>query len=285
MSIIFKENPGLFAFFFGVLFIILIVILAIALPEPTEFQYLVFRIVLALAGAGFAVSLSGSLEVFLPLFKQGSIKAAAGFAAFVILFFFNPASIVVDQDKLRVDQLRGQMGDKGDVQQAFAEWRESSSSPEFLKIASEIGQLRVQKRYTEMPEKLTKMRAFVRDFSVRSKSVATMLSYFSDVAQCVDEENCSRDYACEVFFEDIEAIRWTFCEQITDNERIFNDNSWSRLDVFSRETCRKSFLLHYVNLSFEPAADICIPKQCWARHIEPPYPCFVQSVKEGMRAF
>jgi hypothetical protein len=51
------ERISIFAF--GVIFVIALLLLAIFFPEPTPFQYQVFRIVLALAAAGVAALIPG----------------------------------------------------------------------------------------------------------------------------------------------------------------------------------------------------------------------------------
>ena len=85
-----KKNEKLRIFYFGIVFIIVLLVLAIGFPEPKPFQFVVFKIVLALAAAGIASQIDGFLEVVLP----NSIKAGGAIAVFVIVFFFNPAALV-----------------------------------------------------------------------------------------------------------------------------------------------------------------------------------------------
>lgn len=77
------------AFAFGVIFVTVILIIAVILPEPTAFQLRVFNIILSLAGAGVATSLTGALMVDL----KGIVLATEAAAVFVILFFFNPVGL------------------------------------------------------------------------------------------------------------------------------------------------------------------------------------------------
>jgi hypothetical protein len=77
------------AFAFGVIFIAALLVLAIKFPEPTPFQYMVFRIVLALAAGGVAAMIPGFLRVDV---KPG-IRAGGALAVFVVVFFFNPAKL------------------------------------------------------------------------------------------------------------------------------------------------------------------------------------------------
>src|SRR2546426_10916784 len=99
------------AFSFGVAGVIVLILLAIIFPNPTPFQYLVFRIVLALAGAGVGAMIPGILNVEIP-----GIKAGGAIAVFVVVFFWNPARLVV-QISMDVTP-RGEVAiaaDKGEV--------------------------------------------------------------------------------------------------------------------------------------------------------------------------
>jgi hypothetical protein len=79
------------AFAFGIVFTVTLLILAIQFPTPTPFQYQVFRIVLAVAVAGVAAMIPGFLEVNISRF----VRAGGALAVFVIVFFYNPASLIV----------------------------------------------------------------------------------------------------------------------------------------------------------------------------------------------
>ncbi|WP_417909569.1 hypothetical protein [Candidatus Electronema sp. PJ] len=47
-----EAHTKLLAFFFGLCFAVIMLVLAVWFPKPTAFQYMVFRITLALAAAG-----------------------------------------------------------------------------------------------------------------------------------------------------------------------------------------------------------------------------------------
>lgn len=82
------------AFAFGAVLIAVLLGIAFAAPNPTSFQYTVFRIVLALAAAGVAAMIPGFLNV-----EVGTaIRASGAIAVFVIVYFFSPAAIVVTPD-------------------------------------------------------------------------------------------------------------------------------------------------------------------------------------------
>lgn len=86
-----KRTQQLFAFGFGVTFVVTMLILAIAFPNPTPFQYTVFRVTLALATAGVTAMIPGFIEIELPNW----LRAGGALAVFVVVYFYNPASLVV----------------------------------------------------------------------------------------------------------------------------------------------------------------------------------------------
>jgi len=86
------KTEKLAAFAFGVLFVIVLLVLAIWFKEPTPFQYLVFRVVLALAAAGVAAMIPGFLEVRL----GRGVRAGGALAVFVIVYFYDPAEKVIN---------------------------------------------------------------------------------------------------------------------------------------------------------------------------------------------
>lgn len=78
---------------FGVVFVSAILIVAITIPEPSRFQYEVFKIVLAVAVAGVAAFIPGFLNV-----EIGSwLRAGGAMAVFVVVYFYSPATLVVEQ--------------------------------------------------------------------------------------------------------------------------------------------------------------------------------------------
>jgi len=75
----------------GVAFILLLIFMAILVPSPTPFQYLIFRVTLSLAAAGFAAPIPGFIAANIP----GYVEAGGALAVFVVVFYFNPAALVV----------------------------------------------------------------------------------------------------------------------------------------------------------------------------------------------
>lgn len=84
------------AFAFGVVFVIALLVLALFVPNPTPFQYTVFRVVLALAAAGAAAMIPGFLQVTIAEW----LRAGGALAVFVIVFFYNPAQLVTHTEPL-----------------------------------------------------------------------------------------------------------------------------------------------------------------------------------------
>ena len=76
---------------FGIVFVVALLVLALAIPNPTPFQYVVFRVILTLAVAGVAAMLPGFLAVSVPNW----LRAGGALAVFVIVYFYNPASLIV----------------------------------------------------------------------------------------------------------------------------------------------------------------------------------------------
>ncbi|HTG34132.1 MAG TPA: hypothetical protein VLB76_14485 [Thermoanaerobaculia bacterium] len=85
-----KRSERLAAFAFGVIFVIVLLALALFVSNPTPFQYIVFRVVLALAAAGVAAMIPGFLQIQIAQW----IRAGGALAVFVIVFFYNPAQLV-----------------------------------------------------------------------------------------------------------------------------------------------------------------------------------------------
>lgn len=89
-----KKLQNILSFIFGVSFVIVLLVIAFVQPQPSSFQYSVFRTVLALAGAGTVAVFPGFIEV-----KLGHwLRAGGALAVFVVLYFWNPALLASDTD-------------------------------------------------------------------------------------------------------------------------------------------------------------------------------------------
>lgn len=91
-----KRMQQIAAFGFGVVFVSILLILAISFSNPTPFQYLVFKTVLSLAAAGIAAMIPGFLQVNIATW----LRAGGALAVFVVVYFYNPAQLLVIQPKL-----------------------------------------------------------------------------------------------------------------------------------------------------------------------------------------
>ena len=84
-----KSHEKVLAFVFGVVFVVVLLAVAFFVPNPTAFQYTVFRIVLALAAAGVAAMIPGFLQVNISTW----LRAGGALAIFVIVYFYAPAAL------------------------------------------------------------------------------------------------------------------------------------------------------------------------------------------------
>ena len=75
----------------GAFFLAAFLVIAFACPNPTEFQYTVFRIILAVGAAAFATVIPGILEISV----SNWLKAGGALAVFVIIYFYSPAQLAV----------------------------------------------------------------------------------------------------------------------------------------------------------------------------------------------
>jgi len=91
-----KAHERLAVFIFGVVFITALLILSVAFPQPTFWQYQLFRIVLSLAAAGVAAMIPGSIEVS----ASKWVKAGGAIAVFVLVLYESPAQLVVAKPEL-----------------------------------------------------------------------------------------------------------------------------------------------------------------------------------------
>jgi hypothetical protein len=87
-------------FIVGCAFLMVVLGLVVVIRSPTGAQQTTFTTVLALAGAGYSMSLTGFLSVRLNLPNKGFIVAGGTLAVFIVLFFFPPggASLTITGD-------------------------------------------------------------------------------------------------------------------------------------------------------------------------------------------
>lgn len=80
-----------FIMVFGSTFVVAILIIALFVSHPTDFQYGVFRTVLAMAAAGVAVFIPGMLQLTLERKQLFALRAGGAIAVFAVVYFFDPA--------------------------------------------------------------------------------------------------------------------------------------------------------------------------------------------------
>jgi hypothetical protein len=79
------------AFIFGVVFVAALLIFVIIIPNPTDRQFEVIRIVLALAAGGIAAVIPGFLDLSLGVGSKLALRAGGALAVFVVVYFYSPA--------------------------------------------------------------------------------------------------------------------------------------------------------------------------------------------------
>ncbi|QTA79453.1 TIR domain-containing protein [Desulfonema limicola] len=85
-------------------FLVILLILAVFIPDPSVFQIFVFRVILALAAAGFGATIPGFLKVEMPLWKKGLISATGAIALFVVVYMVNPPELISHQEPQKKEQ-------------------------------------------------------------------------------------------------------------------------------------------------------------------------------------
>lgn len=90
-------HTKLLAFFFGLCFVAALLVLAVWFPQPTAFQYTVFRIVLALAAAGVAGVIPGMIRLKAQPGTALLIHAGGALAVFVMVYLLAPAALPQEQ--------------------------------------------------------------------------------------------------------------------------------------------------------------------------------------------
>ncbi|WP_299877692.1 hypothetical protein [uncultured Sulfitobacter sp.] len=268
----------LWPFIVGSVFLLLILGIVAFGEDPTPTQFVIYRIVIALGGAGFAVALTGHLQVQFPIFRTGYIKAAAAFAVFVILYFFTPASLTVDDGEIEakrlIDQYKFANQETVSARNLLgASWALTTDGfEELAESASEPTQ-----------KKLEAARAYI-NASIEEDGAADaftkIVASHVEILNCVADGICNRNVTCSGMFPEIEGFRNLFCEQIIEAGDRLNNGLWERYKSFSHNTCRRDFLSYYVltkNVgTLENLEKVCLPVQCWATNTAPPYPCQVR---------
>lgn len=79
------------AFIAGLVFVAVILLLVVVFPNPTVYQFNIFRTIIAAALAAVSMPFTGFITIRLNLPAKGYIVAGGAFAIAVIVYFFSPA--------------------------------------------------------------------------------------------------------------------------------------------------------------------------------------------------
>jgi len=79
------------AFVFGVVFVASLLLFVLITPNPTDQQFEVIRIVLALAAGGVAAVIPGLLNLHLGVGDTLALRAGGALAVFAVVYFYSPA--------------------------------------------------------------------------------------------------------------------------------------------------------------------------------------------------
>ncbi len=93
-----KNIEKVTGFFFGLIFLVIMLIIAIKYPYPTDFQIIVFRVLLGLAAAGICGMLTGLLSIQSKVLKN-AIRANGSLAGFVLIYLVNPPIMITNPVK------------------------------------------------------------------------------------------------------------------------------------------------------------------------------------------
>ncbi len=290
--------PLLWPFVMGTVFVLLILLITVLGGAPSPEQFQIYRIVIALGGAGFAVALTGQMEVRIPLMRNGLIKATAGFAVFVILYFFSPAALVVDDGELRVERMlteyRGGADEGGEAPRMMG--RETAVAQARLAITARFASAQAEAaradgcdgelptpRCRTMEADLQRADALVtRVLDAEPESFDILNRWHLALFDCVDEGDCDRSAACAAFIPHVEPFRQTFCDRLEGMDEGGMSDSVRRHRKFVQGDCGAYFVDHYIKRPgpgltsgelYEDLEGVCLPTQCWARNMMPPYPC------------
>lgn len=86
------------AFVFGCVFVVALLMIAIFIPQPTNQQMFIFRVVLALAAAGVGAVIPGFFMIQGEVVKF-TFQAGGALALFVLVYLLNPPSLIANPAK------------------------------------------------------------------------------------------------------------------------------------------------------------------------------------------
>lgn len=274
-----RPIPLLWPFILGFFLLVFVLCIVAFGDDPSPLQFTIYRIVIAIAGAGFAVALTGTLEVQFPILGNGYIRATAALGVLVILYFFSPATLAVDGGAVETKRL---------TDSYYYENSEVVAARKLLGANWELekyGEILAEKGKKPNQENLESVRKMIRKFfegEGRASAFTTVTSFHDRIFDCVNKGSCDTNISCREFFKEIEGFRNLFCDRIIEVSDRFSLDLWDRYRDFSENTCKDEFLAFYVQYdNVADLSEVCLPIQCWARNTKPPYPCQIRQQLVG----
>lgn len=80
-------------FVVGIFFLFIILIITLFITKLSEFQILVFRVVLAVSATAILVTIPGTIDLKLPFLGIGVIQAGGALVLFILVFLVNPPPV------------------------------------------------------------------------------------------------------------------------------------------------------------------------------------------------
>ena len=257
---------GILAAVFGVAFIIVLIAIAVVVPEPTQFQFDVFKSVLALAGAACAVFLGESLRLRVRFLRTGAIRLGAPFLIFLALWFYSPASLLVQQSRLKVDALWSELNDTRSAPGAALFGLDQVwDRPEFaalwhnVKNSHSATDLAAVKKYLDNSMKEGDV----------AKDFATLRNFYVLIADCSHAGECDRDLVCKRFFARVQEFRNSYCGVLRSQDIGGSSSVVMRLKRFVFDDCRLTFMASFLNPREvqEDISSVCLPLNCWEDNV------------------
>lgn len=145
-----SERVAVFAF--GTFFVVIMLIVAVAIPTPTELQWRVFNLVLALSGGAVTAFLPGVFQFRLTPW----LRAGGSLAVFALIYLVKPAALVasdplsplpkappVEQAKEVIDKQLKRI-DAAQYEEAFdasaSAWKSLYKKDDFVKLSMSLRQ-------------------------------------------------------------------------------------------------------------------------------------------------
>lgn len=101
-----KNTQRIASFIFGVIFVCVLIVISFIEPNPTDFQYTIFRIVISLAAGGVVATFPGFIEV-----KFGNwLRAGGALAVFWVVYAVSPAALIKQDNSITASNEKLEIG-------------------------------------------------------------------------------------------------------------------------------------------------------------------------------